>query len=121
MSKSVIALAAVSVAFASAAAFAQSAPARGIGLLALGATELPSGLGTAAPGGARSSLVDVPDSGGGSHGAVRAAPAVPEPAAAATPDALPLKPLAVDPAAPAAPTPKRPSYRWQSLVPGAIK
>lgn len=29
--------------------------------------------------------------------------------------------LGSDPSAPAAATPRRPTYRWQSLVPGAIK
>lgn len=104
-------------------AFAQNAPLRGVGLLALGANEVHA-----------STLVDMADAGGGSigsralrgsDGADRARPTPARPAAddeADLPDALP--PAAIpsgDPTVPAAATPKRPTYRWQSLVPGAIK
>lgn len=110
-------------AFSSAAAYAQSAPLRGVGLLALGANEPSS-----------NTLLDMADSGGGSvgsralrggDGADRARPAPTRDAPGdelAAPDALP--PSAIpqgDPTAPAAPTPKQPTYRWQTLVPGAIK
>ena len=85
-------------AFTCASASAQNAPLRGVGLLALGANEIHA-----------NTLVDMADAGGGSigsralrgsDGADRARPATARPAAA---------------------TPKRPTYRWQSLVPGAIK
>lgn len=110
-------------AFSCATAFAQSAPLRGVGLLALGANEPRSG-----------TLLDMADAGGGSigaralrggDGADRARPAPTRETTdedADAPDALP--PAAIpqgDPTVPAAPTPKRPTYRWQSLVPGAIK
>ena len=109
--------------FSCAVATAQSAPLRGVGLLALGANE-PS----------PNALLDMADSGGGSvgaralrggDGADRARPTLTREAAgdkAEAPDALP--PAAIpqgDPTVPAAPTPKQPTYRWQSLVPGAIK
>jgi hypothetical protein len=109
--------------FCCAAASAQSAPLRGVGLLALGASEPGSG-----------ALLDMADAGGGSigsralrggDGADRALPTPTREAATDdgdAPDALP--PAAIpqgDPTVPAAPTPKRPTYRWQSLVPGAIK
>lgn len=110
-------------AFHCATASAQGAPLRGVGLLALGASEPRSG-----------SLFDMGDAGGGSigaralrggDGADRARPGSTrdvDDADADAPDALP--PAAMpqgDPTVPAAPTPKRPTYRWQSLVPGAIK
>jgi len=110
-------------AFFSASAVAQSAPLRGVGLLALGANEPGAG-----------SLLDMADAGGGSvgaralrggDGADRARPGAPrdeDDDESGAPDALP--PAAIpqgDPTVPAAPTPKRPTYRWQTLVPGAIK
>lgn len=128
MKKPVVAFALV-VATTCAAAFAQDAPLRGMGLLALNSTgDADRGLGTSSNG--RKVLVETPDSGGGSvphnmrgGGDLGPAPARDALAAPArAPDALP--PPAVqqgDPSAPAAATPKRPSYRWQSLVPGAIK
>jgi len=112
------------------AAWAQEAPLRGVGLLALNASDASSGLGNTQP---RGALVETPDSGGGGtttrngRGAGDIGPAARLPRAeeAAThtvPDALPPAILPHgDPATPAAATPKRPSYRWQSLVPGAIK
>jgi len=117
---------AIAVLAATAALFASALPAqasslRGLGLLAM--NDDARGLGDAG----RSSLVDLPDSGGGSMGprAVRGADSVlparsgGAPAAStATGDGVET---AFDPSAPAAQTPKRPSYRWQSLVPGAIK
>lgn len=118
MNKSVIALLAVVLATFSVAALAQDM--RGFGLLALNTDEA-----RADPG--RSTLIETPDSGGGGGGsgarALRggdgATPArVGEPAE----DPLPAKIAPFDdPSQPAAPTPKRPTYRWQSLVPGAIK
>jgi|GEM_PF-1035453 hypothetical protein len=122
----------VTLAALSCAAFAQAqeAPMRGVGLLALNASDA-QGLGSTSAN--HSALVETPDSGGGSAGIRNArgagdagisAHAVRDEgeAAHAIPDALP--PAAVhrgDPTTPAAATPKRPSYRWQSLVPGAIK
>lgn len=109
-----------------ASAHAQSAPLRGAGLLALNTTD--------AKACATSTVVERVDTGGGSGGsigsrALRGSDITPrvtqsdtdDGAAAPVPDPLP-KPIAGgDPSAPAAATPKRPSYRWQSLVPGAIK
>jgi hypothetical protein len=131
MKKPIIIMAAVVAAISSAAAFAQSAPVRGVGLLALNASESRSGPGNA-PGG-HNALIEIPDGGGGGFGA-RAARGGDDTGPAASlsqadsdsitvPDALPPKVVIApgNPAAPAAPTPKRPSYRWQSLVPGAIK
>lgn len=101
-------------------AFAQGAPLRTAGLLALNTTESPKAANT----------VETADSGGGSTGAraLRGSDVAPRGShgdsgtIAAMPDALPEKLIGGgDPAAPAAATPKRPSYRWQSLVPGAIK
>ncbi|MFC5488958.1 hypothetical protein [Dokdonella soli] len=123
MKKPVIALAAIVAAMSSAAALAQNAPLRGVGLLALDASESHSGSG------GRSALVEIPDdnSGGGSIGAraLRGGDGS-APHAAHEAGGLELSPpktliQAGDPAQPAAATPKRPSYRWQSLVPGAIK
>jgi hypothetical protein len=125
MKKPVIALAAFVAALSSFAACAQNAPLRGVGLLALEANDS-HGLGAALPGG-RNSLVETPDSGGGSVGAraMRGGDSVGgrvAPAAETAAEVAPAKPVVEgDPSAPAAPTPKRPSYRWQSLVPGAIK
>lgn len=109
-------------AFASSAVFAQSAPLRGVGLLALGASEPRV-----------KSLVEMTDVGGGSVGAramrgadggdhARPATTREREDEGATPDSLPPAALPIgDPTAPAAATPKRPTYRWQTLVPGAIK
>lgn len=127
MKKPVIALAAFVAALSSFAVSAQNAPLRGVGLLALEANES-HGLG-ALPGG-RNTLVETPDSGGGSVGA-RAMRGGGDSAGgggtrlmrsedAAVIDSQPVKAVG-DPSPPAAATPKRPSYRWQSLVPGAIK
>lgn len=121
MNKPVIFVAAAVAALASSAACAQNAPLRGMGLLALEASD-------AVPG-TRRSLVESPDGGGGAIGAraQRGSDGASSGRATAreetTPDALPPKPMldAGDPTPPAAATPKRPSYRWQSLVPGAIK
>lgn len=121
MNKPVILAVAVATALTSSAVCAQSAPLRGMGLLALEASDtVPS---------ARRALVESPDGGGGGIGAraqrgsdgTSAGRSTPHDDSA--PDALPPKPIldAGDPTPPAAATPKRPSYRWQSLVPGAIK
>ena len=104
---------------ASASALAQSASLRGAGLLALNTTESRASGNT---------VVETIDSGGGSTGA-RALRGGDAPArarndadVAVVPDPLPEKLIGSgDPGAPAAATPKRPTYRWQSLVPGAIK
>ena len=112
-------LAALAAALCCPSAFAQSAPFGSVGLLAMNAVE------SRGDSRARGSLVDTPDAGGGlsagraargsdgspSHGARDEGPAI-DPA---------LGLQSGDPASPVAPTPKRPSYRWQSLVPGAIK
>ena len=123
MNKPILILAVLLAAMSCSAACAQSVPLRGIGLLALEAGDSRS----ASPGGG-SALVELPDDGGGGAVGARAQRGsgdgmhAPVHDRAPVPDALP--PAAIvrgDPAAPAAATPKRPSYRWQSLVPGAIK
>lgn len=130
MKKPFILLAAFVVAICSIEASAQSALVRSVGLLALNASELRTGAAGAAGGGR--ALVEIPDSGGGgfagthaSHGSADATTPSQHDASdtVTTPDALPPKMMISpgDPAASAAPTPKRPSYRWQTLVPGAIK
>ncbi len=123
MKISILVVAVVLAASPSVIALAQSAPLRGVGLLALGASDT-------RPAASGSALVDVPDSGGGSTGAhalrgadgdATAARDCPDADANPVPDALPARSVpSGDPTAPVA-TPKRPSYRWQSLVPGAIK
>lgn len=130
MKKPLVALLATMALLFAAVALAQEAPLRGVGLLALNASDAQSGLGSAQ---SRGALVETPDSGGGGavtrtgRGAGDIGPAarVPrgeETPARSVPDALPPAALShSDPATPAAATPKRPSYRWQSLVPGAIK
>ena len=127
MNKSVLALAFAAAAVCCANAFAQDAPLRGVGLLALNASSESdsSGLGGGSSG-ARNMMVDVPDEGGGSaprtlRGGGDTAPTRSAPAK--SPDALPPNAIAPtgDPAGPTVATPKRPTYRWQSLVPGAIK
>lgn len=121
MKASLIALAAVAALLTVPAIFAQEAPLRGAGLLALAsAGDSRSGIGRA-----RDTLVEIPASGGGGTRDVRGSDGrgttrAPQPAAA-TPDALPPRTMQGDPAVSPVETPKRPSYRWQSLVPGAIK
>jgi hypothetical protein len=105
---------------ASASALAQSVSLRGAGLLALNTTDARASGNT---------VVEMIDSGGGSTGAraLRGSDISPRvrseaEGVASVPDPLPEKLIGDgDPAAPAAATPKRPTYRWQSLVPGAIK
>jgi hypothetical protein len=118
MNKTALLLLVFASATASASALAQSASLRGAGLLALNTTVARASGNT---------VVEMIDSGGGSTGAraLRGSDASPQARRAAdraapVPDPLPEK-LIGDPAAPAAATPKRPTYRWQSLVPGAIK
>lgn len=131
MRKPVLAVAFVAAMACWATAFAQDAPLRGVGLLALNASgdSDSSGLGSASPQSSRHVMVESPDEGGGGDprhlrgsgdvgaGSNRAG-ATPK-----VPDALPPSavPQASDPTSPAAAVPKRPNYRWQSLVPGAIK
>ncbi|MBN8728309.1 MAG: hypothetical protein J0H15_11500 [Xanthomonadales bacterium] len=116
----IAALAVVAALFAGAAP-AQAGSLRGLGLLAMNGDDA-HGLG--GPG--RGSLVELPDSGGGSmspravRGGDSALPAR-SGGASAPPSADEAGEPGFDPSAPAAQTPKRPSYRWQSLVPGAIK
>lgn len=130
MKKPFILLAAFVVAICSIEASAQSAMVRSVGLLALNASQLRSGPASAAGGGRV--LVEIPDGGGGGSSGSHAGRGSGDAATASqhevadtvtTPDALPPKMIIApgDPAASAAPTPKRPSYRWQTLVPGAIK
>jgi hypothetical protein len=113
-----IALAAAAAVLSGRPAFAQSASFGSIGLLAMNAVE------SRGDSRARGALVDTPDAGGGLS-AGRAARGTDAPARTHTHDddaaidAPGLQPG--DPSTPVAPTPKRPSYRWQSLVPGAIK
>ena len=118
MKKSICALAVLATALSASVAFAQSAPLRGVGLLALDAGE------SHGAGGAQHALVALPDDDGGgavgpralrgSDGGMRSRG---NPSSSA--DGMP--PMLDNPSPPAAATPKRPTYRWQSLVPGAIK
>jgi hypothetical protein len=124
MNKTAILFAVLGWSLTAAGAHAQSAPLRGASLLALNTTDSK----------ACATVVERIDTGGGSGGstgarALRGSDITPratqsetgESAATTLPDPLP-KPIAGgDPSTPAAATPKRPSYRWQSLVPGAIK
>ena len=125
MKTKLIILAALATVTVTATAWGQNAPLRGVGLLALNASE---------PGSVRSTLVEMPDGneGGGAVGAraLRGGDdAIPsrgsydsEQDAVVVPDQLPPHHApSTGPTTPAAATPKRPSYRWQSLVPGAIK
>lgn len=126
MNKPVLALALVVGIACGATAFAQDAPLRGVGLLALNAAgDSDSGLGNTQGRSIRNVMVDVPDEGGGGDAhRVRSDvdSAANRPGAPKTPDALPPRAIQQgDPSTPSAITPKRPSYRWQSLVPGAIK
>lgn len=123
--KPVHTLAALAVALFGSVAFAQNVPLRGIGLLALDAGDARG----ANPAGGRNALVELPDDGGGGSIGARAVRGSGDAGGGArirpnpSPDALPAPAIVApgDPGLPAAPTPKRPSYRWQSLVPGAIK
>jgi hypothetical protein len=123
-----ITLAALVAAIPTSGALAQSAPVRGVGLLALNASEVHSSPGDVS-GGRGGALIETPDGGGGgmvgaraSRGSGDARNAAPAAAPEAA-DALPPKNLIApgDPTAPAAMAPKRVNYRWQALVPGAIK
>ncbi|MEO7323941.1 MAG: hypothetical protein ABIW82_03850 [Dokdonella sp.] len=123
-----IALAILVIATSTSGAFAQSAPVRGVGLLALNASDARSSAG--GPSGARTTLIEVPDGGGGGLVGVRATRGsgdggrfARDTDAPVAPDALPAK-ASIAPGDPTAPTtmaPKRTNYRWQALVPGAIK
>ena len=118
MKIAICAFAVLATALSVSTAFAQSAPLRGVGLLALDAGEAH---------GTRHALVALPDDDGGgtigpralrgSDGAIRE-----RSVSSDAVDAMAPKAAAFDaPSPPAAETPKRPTYRWQSLVPGAIK
>ena len=120
-----IAFAVLATAMSASGAFAQSAPVRGVGLLALNASDARSS--TGGPSGARTTLIEVPDGGGGGLVGARAirgagdSTARDTDAPAAT-ESLHARTIAPgDPTAPATMTPKRTNYRWQALVPGAIK
>lgn len=125
MKKFVLILATSLAATSAACAFAQSAPVRGVGLLALNASESRGNAGNAA--GNRTMQIEVPDSGGGGQVGARAlrgsgdAAGVHDDGAAPASDAVPVTaPVAAgDPTTPTAP--RRTNYRWQALVPGAIK
>lgn len=126
MSPPFAAVAVVLILLSCAPAQAQDAPLRGIRLLAL------NGADSQGPAGARQTLLESPDGGGGSPtrngrgagdiGSVRRSHDD-DTRGPMLPDALPAPEMVphADPSTPAASTPKRPSYRWQSLVPGAIK
>jgi hypothetical protein len=124
MKKTALFLIVLAAAAAATTAFAQSAPLRGAGLLALNTTESLAGN--------ANTVVEASDSGGGGSTGARSlrgsdAPARTSPVEASSvtitlPDAAPSKSVTTgDPTDAAAATPKRPTYRWQSLVPGAIK
>ncbi len=121
MKTSICALTVLVTALSGSAAFAQSAPLRGVGLLALDAGE------SQGAGSGHHALVALPDDDGGgavgaralrgSDGGMRA-----RGDGNAAADGMSPKAIGLDaPSPPAAETPKRPTYRWQSLVPGAIK
>jgi hypothetical protein len=126
MKNIVLTLAVLLTAISASCAFAQSAPVRGVGLLALNASDARGNAGNAA--GSRTMQIEVPDSGGGGHVGTRALrgggdsgsghdDGASAPASGSTPVAAPIAPG--DPTTPTAP--KRTNYRWQALVPGAIK
>ena len=127
MNRPVLATAALLASLTAGAALAQSAPLRGIGVLALNAADVQVVPGT------RNAAVETSDGGGGGGTAIRnergsgdvgvVRGGVRRESEALLPDALPPAAAvhASDPAAPVVGTPKKPSYRWQSLVPGAIK
>jgi hypothetical protein len=121
MKKSICALAVLATAMSGSIAFAQSAPLRGVGLLALDAGES-----RGATGGAHALVALPDDDGGGAVGprALRGSDGDTRSRgdASTAADGMPPKATILDnPSPPAAATPKRPTYRWQSLVPGAIK
>lgn len=121
MNTSFCTLAVLAAALTGSTAFAQSAPLRGVGLLALDAGESHGGSG------GRHAIVALPDDDGGGTVGPRAlrggdGAATAHRGSNDSVDALAPKAAAFDaPSPPAAETPKRPTYRWQSLVPGAIK
>lgn len=128
MSKSAIVLVLIAAATCCAPAYAQEAPLRGIGLLALSAArDSDSGLGNTQ--GLRNVMIEAPDEGGGGglrdsrgSGDVLSSSSGRRNPAEKTQDELPSSPMPqADPTVPGAAVPKRPTYRWQSLVPGAIK
>jgi len=124
MSKPAIALVLIAAAACCASAHAQEVPLRGVGLLALSAArDSDSGLGNAQ--GLRNVMIEAPDEGGGGElrnvrgsGDVSAGRGG---QAEKTRDDPPTAMPQADPTAPGVAVPKRPTYRWQSLVPGAIK
>ena len=123
----VIALTLFAATTAASGAFAQSAPVRGVGLLALNASDARSSAGDVS--GARQTQIEIPDGGGGGQIGARAVRGSGDlrssahESSADAPDALPPKNVIApgDPTAPTTMTPKRTNYRWQALVPGAIK
>lgn len=119
MKTSICALTVLATALSCSAALAQSAPLRGVGLLALDAGESQGS-------GGHHALVALPDDDGGGavgaralrggEGGMRAR------GVNSAAEGVSAKAIGLDaPSPPAAETPKRPTYRWQSLVPGAIK
>jgi hypothetical protein len=101
----------------------QGAPLRGLGLIALESSAAQRDVSHVTPG--SNVLLDSPDNdGGGSVGtnALHGESAASRDAdSAMTPDALPPHAITpIDPALPVA-SPKHPRYRWQALVPGALK
>ena len=123
MKSSLLACAALVV--VSGVAFAQSAPLRGLGLLALESSASPRDGGGAGSGG--HAMLETPDDSGGSsrthtvRGSDTGPPAQHDADAGMNPDAIPPHAMVpIDPALPAT-TPKHASYRWQALVPGALK
>lgn len=117
MKISICALAVFATALSGSTAFAQSAPLRGVGLLALDAGESHGG---------HHALVALPDDDGGGTIGPRAlrgsdGPIRERRTSSDAETMVPKAPAFDAPSPPAAETPKRPTYRWQSLVPGAIK
>lgn len=121
MKKIILFLTALLTATSVSYAIAQSAPVRGVGLLALNASESHSGPSAA---GSRTMQIELPDSGGGGHVGARALRGGGDIGEVRVDAPSPSVPVAapVSPGDPTTPTaPKRTNYRWQALVPGAIK
>ncbi len=116
MNKPAIALLTAAACACSAPAFAQAGLLRSLEVAALGAArDSDSGLGNAQ--GLRNVMIETPDEGGGGlhDGDRRRADDT-----AATDNDAPASTSRHE-TTPGAAAPKRPTYRWQSLVPGAIK
>ncbi len=119
MTKHAIVLLSAAACLGSAPAFAQEGLLRSVGVAAFAAArDSDSGLGNAQ--GLRNVMIESPDEGGGGmglHGGERQGGS----AADTADESAPATSARDETTTPGAATPKRPTYRWQSLVPGAIK